>query len=85
MKRPAFFITDTYNNKIKALNLLDNTVSSFAGTGKSGAMDGQQATFDEPGGLTYANEKLYIADTNNHLIRVVDTTTREASTLQIHL
>jgi DNA-binding beta-propeller fold protein YncE len=82
--KDRIFIADTYNNKIKALSLVDNTVSLFAGTGKSGATDGQQATFDEPGGLTYANGKLYIADTNNHLIRVVDTTTREASTLQIH-
>jgi DNA-binding beta-propeller fold protein YncE len=78
------FIADTYNNKIKALGLSRNSVSSFVGTGKAGTTDGQQATFDEPGGLTYANGKLYIADTNNHLIRVVDTTTRETSTLQIH-
>jgi DNA-binding beta-propeller fold protein YncE/thiol-disulfide isomerase/thioredoxin len=78
------FIADTYNNKIKALGLSRNSVSSFVGTGKTGTTDGQQATFDEPGGLTYANSKLYIADTNNHLIRVVDTTTRETSTLQIH-
>jgi thiol-disulfide isomerase/thioredoxin len=78
------FIADTYNNKIKTLSLPKNSISSFAGTGKAGTTDGQQATFDEPGGLTFVNGKLYIADTNNHLIRVVDTTTRETSTLQIY-
>ena len=30
------------------------------------------AKFDEPGGLSAANGKLYIADTNNHLVRVFD-------------
>lgn len=31
-----------------------------------------QVQFDEPTGITYANGKLYIADTNNHRIRTVD-------------
>ena len=28
--------------------------------------------FNEPGGLSFAGDKLYIADTNNHRIQVVD-------------
>ena len=78
------FIADTYNNKIKELNPDTRRVTAFAGTGKDGNSDGEKASFDEPGGITYAENKIYIADTNNHLIRVVDTTTQETSTLEIY-
>ena len=30
------------------------------------------AQFDEPGGLSYADGILYVADTNNHVIRTID-------------
>ncbi len=46
--------------------------------------DGTSASFYEPGGLALANDKLYIADTNNHAIRVVDLKTKRASTLRIN-
>ena len=32
----------------------------------------RQATFNEPAGITAAGGKLYVADTNNHAIRVVE-------------
>jgi hypothetical protein len=53
------------------------------GTGEEGARDGENPTFDEPGGLSVANGKLYIADTNNHLIRVANLKTRRVETLVI--
>ena len=40
-------------------------------------------SFYEPGGLTVAGDKLYVADTNNHAIRVVDLKTKETKTLPI--
>ena len=54
------------------------------GTGKPGQADGTSPSFYEPGGLTIANDKLYIADTNNHAIRVVDLKTKQTSTLRIN-
>ena len=30
------------------------------------------AEFDEPGGISYADGILYVADTNNHVIRAID-------------
>ncbi len=39
--------------------------------------------FNEPGGVSIAGDKLYIADTNNHRIRVVDMTTKALTTLQL--
>jgi DNA-binding beta-propeller fold protein YncE len=76
-------IADTYNHKIKLLDPADQTVKTFLGTGKSGQTDGKTATFYEPAGLSIAGGKLFIADTNNHAIRVVDLQTKEVSTLRI--
>jgi hypothetical protein len=76
-------IADTYNHKIKILNSEKKTVETFLGTGKSGQKDGKDATFYEPAGLSIADGKLYIADTNNQAIRVVDLKTKTVSTLKI--
>jgi thiol-disulfide isomerase/thioredoxin len=77
------FIADTYNHKIKLLDPAARTVKTFAGTGKPGQKDGAQASFYEPGGLSLAAGKLYVADTNNHAVRVVDLATKRVSTLKI--
>jgi hypothetical protein len=76
-------IADTYNHKIKVLDPKAGSVKSFAGTGKPGQADGAKPSFYEPGGLAVAGDKLYVADTNNHAIRVVDLKTKETKTLQI--
>jgi DNA-binding beta-propeller fold protein YncE len=76
-------IADTYNHKIKVLNPKTRQVKSFAGKGKPGQADGPAASFHEPAGLSVANGKLYIADTDNHAIRVVDLQTRVTSTLEL--
>jgi hypothetical protein len=53
------------------------------GTGEPGASD-NPATFDEPAGITAAAGKLFVADTNNHAIRVIDLANGNAvSTLAI--
>jgi DNA-binding beta-propeller fold protein YncE len=76
-------IADTYNHKIKELNPKAHTVKTFLGTGKPGQSDGAVPSFYEPGGLSVANGKLYIADTNNHAVRVVDVKTKRTATLNI--
>ncbi len=77
-------IADTYNHKIKELDPKRARVNTFAGTGKPGQADGASPSFYEPGGLTLANGKLYVADTNNHAIRVVDLKTKQTTTLRIN-
>jgi thiol-disulfide isomerase/thioredoxin len=77
-------IADTYNHKIKEPDPEKVKVTTLFGTGKPGQSDGIQPSFYEPGGLTVANDKLYIADTNNHAIRVIDLKTKRASTLRIN-
>jgi DNA-binding beta-propeller fold protein YncE len=77
-------IADTYNHKIKELDPQKRKVTTLFGTGKPGQADGPSASFYEPGGLSVANGKLYVADTNNHAIRVIDLKTREIRTLRIN-
>ncbi len=81
----VLYVADTYNHKIK--RVLPKTRSAFtvAGVGKPGHVDGPfaQARFSEPSGLSIANRKMYIADTNNHAIRVADMETGEVATLEL--
>jgi DNA-binding beta-propeller fold protein YncE len=77
-------IADTYNHKIKELDPENLTVKSFAGTGKPGQVDGKAPSFYEPGGLSIAGGKLFVADTNNHAIRVVDLKSKQTTTLKIN-
>ncbi|HEY0429836.1 MAG TPA: thioredoxin-like domain-containing protein [Pyrinomonadaceae bacterium] len=79
----SVFVADTYNHKIKILDPSKQTVKTFLGSGKSGQTDGKTPTFYEPAGLSVAGGKLYVADTNNHAIRVVDLKTKTVSTLKI--
>ncbi|MCA1816513.1 MAG: redoxin domain-containing protein [Acidobacteria bacterium] len=77
------FVADTYNHKIKLLDPATGRVETFAGTGKPGQADGEAPSFYEPGGISYADGKLYVADTNNHAVRVIDLATRKTSTLRL--
>ncbi len=79
----TLYVADTYNHKLKRLDPQARTVKSFAGAGKPGQSDGVPASFYEPGGLSIANGKLYVADTNNHAIRVVDARTGATTTLAL--
>lgn len=76
-------IADTYNHRIKVLDQEKRTVETFLGAGKSGQADGAKPTFYEPAGLSIADGKLFVADTNNHAIRLVDLKTKQTSTLKI--
>jgi DNA-binding beta-propeller fold protein YncE len=76
-------IADTYNHKIKELDPKERTVKTLLGTGKPGQSDVAAISFYEPGGLSLANGKLYVADTNNHAVRIIDLETKKTSTLNI--
>ena len=65
------YIADTYNNKIKVVNPANSKTSTLVGSGKPGR-DDDPPQFDEPAGIAAAAGKLYVADTNNHAIRIVD-------------
>lgn len=79
------YIADTYNSKIKMIDPGRRTSTTFAGSGQKTFRNGslKEASFQEPGGLAWLNGKLYVADTNNHLIRVIDPKAKTVSTLEL--
>ncbi|CAF3085678.1 unnamed protein product [Rotaria sp. Silwood2] len=62
---------------------IDGKVLDIVGTGHAGMADGDipQCEFDSPHGLVEYNNCIYIADTNNHAIRVFDPNSRRVVTL----
>jgi len=80
------YIADTYNSRIKVIPAGETAIQTVTGQGGLGGYtDGgfDVAEFDEPGGLTYADGKLYVADTNNHVIRVLDLEAETVDTLMV--
>lgn len=80
----GLYVADTYNSRIKHLDPREMLLGERYGLGGSGGYrdgDASIAAFDEPGGLSYANGKLYVADTNNHSIRIIDVADGAVSTL----
>ena len=53
---------------IKLHIMRQGSVKAFAGLGKPGQADGAMPSFYEPGGISIARDKLYVADSNNHAI-----------------
>jgi thioredoxin family protein/NHL repeat-containing protein len=76
------YVADTYNHKIKVVDAKTGETKTFAGTGKPGSGN-NPAEFHEPAGLAAAKGKLYVADTNNHVVRMIDLTTGKVATLAI--
>jgi len=66
------YIADTYNHKIKRLDPQTRVCETILGSDEKGMSGGADATFYEPSGLAIAGQKTFIADTNNHQIRVFD-------------
>ena len=79
------YVADSYNHRIKRLDPESRRVESWLGNGVPELVDGSDAdvSFDEPSGLGIAGTVLYIADTNNHAIRIADLETGSVSTLDI--
>jgi len=77
------WVTDTYNHKIKRIDHRSGTCITMIGDGAAGLADarGLKARFFEPSGLSAIASHLFVADTNNHVIRRVELDTLEVTTL----
>jgi thiol-disulfide isomerase/thioredoxin/DNA-binding beta-propeller fold protein YncE len=58
-------------------------VKDVVGSGLSGAKDGTygEASFDKPQGLAESGDLVYVADVENHLVRVIDRKAKTVSTV----
>ena len=68
------FIADRDNHAIRVISADGTRVSTYAGSGQIGYADGPalQARFNAPSGIAVANDnRIFVADTNNHRIRVI--------------
>ncbi|XP_068341713.1 protein SUPPRESSOR OF QUENCHING 1, chloroplastic isoform X2 [Pyrus communis] len=87
-KNGEVYIADSYNHKIKKLDPAAKRVSTVAGTGKAGFKDGTslEAQLSEPSGIVESkNGRIFVADTNNSLIRYLDLNREEAELLTLEL
>ena len=82
-EKGLLYVADTYNSKIKIIDPSKKTSTTLAGTGKHGKLDGalREAEFFEPGGLAILGDLIYVADTNNHEIRILDRKISQVTTL----
>src|SRR5262249_53272659 len=76
------FIADSNHNRI-VITSLDGTLIDTVGTGEHGAVDGafNKASFYRPQGMALDGDLLYVADTENHLIRQIDLKSRSVATI----
>jgi DNA-binding beta-propeller fold protein YncE len=76
------FISDSNHNRI-VVTSLDGQLLEVIGSGGIGRTDGpyEAAQFDHPQGMALAGDTLYVADTENHLLRTVNLAEKTVSTL----
>jgi len=77
------YVADTYNNKVKLVDPATRRATTLFGSATPGDRDGVAPLFYEPGGIDVVGNRLYIADTNNHAIRVADLATGRVATLAL--
>ncbi len=86
-QRRKLLVADTYNHRVKTVDPRSREALAFAGSGAPGLVDGaaEDARFWEPGGISVSVDgtRAYVADTNNHALRVIDLATREVRTVEL--
>ncbi|MGC8559055.1 MAG: thioredoxin-like domain-containing protein [Phycisphaerae bacterium] len=71
--RTRLLVADTYNDKLRLINLKSRRVTTFAGIGKAGTGHiGGPVEFAEPGGLSVMGHTIFVADTDNQRIVILN-------------
>jgi len=79
------YLADSYNHRVKVYDPRTGELSAFSGSGEPGLQDGlaAEACYWEPGGLSTAGDRLFVADTNNHSLREVTLATGDVRTVSL--
>ncbi len=86
-KNGNLYISDTNNNEVRVVSAKTGVISAFAGTGQVSSTNGDggpaaAATLSHPEGIAFDKAgDLYIADTWNHVVRMVSAATGDISTV----
>ncbi|NJM80155.1 MAG: hypothetical protein HC854_12050 [Flavobacterium sp.] len=69
-----FYVTDFGSNKIRKIDLVAGTISTFSGSGTATTTDGTllSASFNGPSSIEYDGTSFYIADRSGHTIRKIN-------------
>lgn len=79
------YVADTLNDRIRVVDLASGMIDTFAGTGQPGySGDGgaaTQAAFNKPRDIEVYGGALYVADTDNSVIRKIELSSGTVSTV----
>lgn len=78
----SLVVADSYNHALRQIEKSSGKVQTIAGNGSAGNSL-QPLLLSEPGGLSVSGSSLYVADTNNHQIVVLDLKTKESRLLEV--
>jgi len=73
----ALYIADQANNMIRLVNVATRSVSTFAGSGTAGFLNGpaSSARFNAPTGVATNGTHVFVAEANNFFIRAIQLAT----------
>src|SRR5579863_274435 len=80
----SLYVADSGNSSIRRITLADFKVKTIAGqSGTTGKTDGgaDKSLFSGPRGVAVDKKAIYVADTGNDIIRMIDISTMQVSTL----
>ncbi|MCA8955397.1 MAG: redoxin family protein, partial [Planctomycetes bacterium] len=82
-RRGLLWVADTGHHRVVAVDVESGQVTVVVGCGEPGAGDGSfdQATFFLPRALALHGDGVLVADTGNHLVRRLDPSTRQVTTV----
>lgn len=82
-KAGRIYVSDSSHNRIVVADHKSGTVQHVVGDGQAELKDGSfaEARFNDPQGLAPDGDRLYVADTKNHALRLVDFSKKSVTTL----
>ncbi|XP_062269915.1 NHL repeat-containing protein 2 [Platichthys flesus] len=89
-EQSLLYVADSYNHKIKVVDPKTKQCCTLAGTGEAGDALGPEfdkSCFNEPGGICVGQDGklLYVADTNNHQVKILDLASKTVSLFPISM